>query len=235
MALADYPFPSGSVRDIYDEIMRKKSIKRLWLWGFLVALILALAIRPGSGWRSAAGADVDHFLLALTWSPSWCALRKDPDHPQCDPARDLGWVVHGLWPQWQEGWPEWCSTEETPSTADLSKMADVMPTRSLANYQWRKHGSCTGWGPGAYANATLKASARVNRPQLNAGEWTAAEILQALQSANPGTPEDSFNIICRNSLVYEIRICLDRALHPISCPQSPHMRCTGENTLPSVL
>lgn len=44
--------------------------------------------------------DFDYYVLSLSWSPTWCALEGDErGSPQCDADRDLGWVLHGLWPQ----------------------------------------------------------------------------------------------------------------------------------------
>jgi ribonuclease T2 len=55
----------------------------------------------------------DFYMLALSWSPSFCAdsaervpagsgQRADP---QCG-ARPHSFVVHGLWPQYETGFPE---------------------------------------------------------------------------------------------------------------------------------
>ena len=53
--------------------------------------------------------DFDYYVLALSWSPNWCALEGDArDAEQCD--EDFGWVVHGFWPQYEAGWPSYCPT-----------------------------------------------------------------------------------------------------------------------------
>ena len=60
----------------------------------------------------------DYYLLALSWSPSWCAAEGDRRAEQCRPERDLGFVVHGRWPQHAAGWPAFCETEaRDPSRA----------------------------------------------------------------------------------------------------------------------
>jgi len=57
----------------------------------------------------------DYYVLSLSWSPTWCALEGDASGAeQCDPAKDRGWVLHGLWPQYDRGWPEFCQTAERP-------------------------------------------------------------------------------------------------------------------------
>ena len=37
--------------------------------------------------------------------------RATPATEQCDPDRDLGFTLHGLWPQYEEGWPEDCDSD----------------------------------------------------------------------------------------------------------------------------
>jgi ribonuclease T2 len=82
---------------------------------------------------AAAAQDFDYWLLALSWSPSWCATEGDGDDAQCAPDRDLGFVLHGLWPQYEEGWPEWCGTPHPdPSGRVTAAMTDVTGSPGLA-------------------------------------------------------------------------------------------------------
>ena len=71
----------------------------------LVLTVLPLAARA-EGERAG---DFDYWVRALSWSPNWCALEGDArDAEQCE--ADFGWVVHGLWPQYETGWPSYCPT-----------------------------------------------------------------------------------------------------------------------------
>ena len=90
--------------------------------------------------------EFDYYVLALSWSPSWCATQgRGRDEPQCEPRRRTGFVVHGLWPQYERGWPDHCATDERdPSRRESQAMADVMGSGGLAWYQWQKHGRCSG-------------------------------------------------------------------------------------------
>ena len=69
---------------------------------YLVALLLAAS--------PVAAEDFDYYVLALSWTPSFCAsggASEDGPGGQCDPDRDLGFTLHGLWPQRDAGgWPE---------------------------------------------------------------------------------------------------------------------------------
>jgi ribonuclease T2 len=98
----------------------------------LLLVLLALA-SPAFADGERAG-DFDYYVLSLSWSPNWCALEGDAeDSPQCDAARDLGWVLHGLWPQYDDGWPSFCRTaERDPTRRETAAMADIMGTSGLA-------------------------------------------------------------------------------------------------------
>ena len=113
---------------------------------YLAALVLALAA------RTAAAQDFDYYLLALSWTPSFCAAEGDAraSH-QCEPGRGLGFTLHGLWPQYEDGWPEFCDSEaRDPSRRETAAMADIMGDAGLAWYQWKKHGRCSGLSPRDY-------------------------------------------------------------------------------------
>ena len=62
----------------------------------------------------------DYYVLALSWSPEFC--HSHPANAQC--SGHFGFVVHGLWPQFVDGYPEHCSTQ--PGLADPSSMTDTV-------------------------------------------------------------------------------------------------------------
>src|ERR1700729_2986492 len=81
------------------------------------AFLLALAGMTGTASaqdrRQNEPGKFDYYVLSLSWSPSFCAAnaerpsaRSKPD-PQCGP-RPYSFVVHGLWPQYERGFPEFC-------------------------------------------------------------------------------------------------------------------------------
>ena len=80
-----------------------------WLMIWIMTALPALADggKPG---------QFDYYVLALSWSPNWCAREGDARRSdQCDPRHDHGWVLHGLWPQYHKGWPSFCQTIERPT------------------------------------------------------------------------------------------------------------------------
>lgn len=125
----------------------------------LLWLAIALMI-----WGSAARADgekagdFDYYVMSLSWSANWCALTGDArDDPQCDAGRGLTWTLHGLWPQYEDGYPSYCRTGQSdPSRSDTAAMADIMGGAGLAFYEWKKHGRCSGLSAKDYFAASRK-------------------------------------------------------------------------------
>ena len=80
-----------------------------WL---ILVLLMSAGLARADGERSG---EFDYWVLALSWSPSWCDAEGDArGSPQCDAARDHGWVLHGLWPQYHRGWPAFCPSPHAP-------------------------------------------------------------------------------------------------------------------------
>ncbi len=178
---------------------------------YLVSLALALA-------APAAAEDFDYYLLALTWTPSFCEAEGDArDRAQCDAGRGLGFTLHGLWPQNDEGWPEFCdSSARDPSRRDTAAMADIMGDAGLAWYQWKKHGRCSGLSARDYFDRARFAYSLIALPDPG-GEATAAEVEAAFLAANPDLAPEDLIVTCRGDLLREVRICLDRDLAPRPC------------------
>ena len=130
----------------------------------LVVLLMVLAA-PALA-RGEKTGDFDYYVLALSWSPNWCAREGDArGAEQCE--TDLGWSLHGLWPQYERGWPSYCPTpERNPSRAMTGAMTDIMGSSGLAWHQWNKHGRCTGLSADDYYALSREAYGRVTRPAL---------------------------------------------------------------------
>ena len=115
------------------------------------AAVLLLLVAFPAGAQDEPG-EFDHHVLALSWSPSWCRAEGDARGArQCEPHRDHGWILHGLWPQHVRGWPEYCRTPaRDPSRAETAELADLFGSAGAAWHQWRKHGRCSDLAPRAY-------------------------------------------------------------------------------------
>lgn len=201
----------------------------------LIALFLLLA--PPAKAEGTAGA-FDYYVLALSWSPNWCALEGDSrGSPQCDADADFGWVLHGLWPQYERGWPADCRhTFRNPSRRDTAAMADIMGTSGLAWHQWNKHGSCSGLSPDDYFALAREAYNRVTLPEVfrrleNPVTLPASLIEEAFTRENEGLDADEITITCRMGRIQEARICLSRDLEPRRCGADVIRDCTLDNAL----
>ncbi len=181
------------------------------LRGLIAAALLLSAAPP------ARAAEFAYYLLALSWSPSWCATEADGGAEQCAPERDLGFVLHGLWPQHETGWPEACDTPHAdPTRRQTEAMADVVGSGGLARYQWQKHGRCTGLAAEAYFAVSRFAFGLLTLPPVG-GRMTPDAIEAAFAAANPGLSPDAMVATCRDGLLREVRICLSRELEPRNC------------------
>jgi len=197
---------------------------------WLVILILSASTAWAEGEQAG---DFDYYVLSLSWSPNWCALEGDArDSRQCDDGRGIGWVVHGLWPQNQYGWPSYCrSNARAPSRAQTNAMADIMGAGGAAWYQWKKHGICSGLDAQDYFRLVRLAWERVNRPQVlrrlkDPVRLPASVIEDAFIAANPGLEPDMITITCKQNRIQEARLCLTRDLEPRKCSAEVAQDCT---------
>ncbi len=193
-------------------------------WALSAGLTLAAEDRPG---------EFDYYVLALSWSPNWCAIEGDArGSDQCDARHDHGWILHGLWPQYHRGWPSFCQTiERAPSRQMTGGMADIMGTSGLAWHQWRKHGTCSGLSAAAYYALSREAYRRINRPpvfrRLEDEVRLPAQVVEdAFLKANPDIEADGLTVTCRDGFIQEVRICLTRELGPVPCGRDVVRDCT---------
>ena len=176
-----------------------------------LVLAIWLATLAATVHSEAQPGDFDFYVLALSWSPTWCATAEDAaESPQCNADAGLGFVLHGLWPQFEAGYPEFCDPPERPSRDLIASALDIMPDRGLVAHQWRKHGTCSGLDPETYF-ATARAAfeqieipARFDRP---AGDerFSPADIESAFAGANPELQPDGLAVICDGGLFEEVR------------------------------
>jgi ribonuclease T2 len=188
----------------------------------VLLLLLALAL-PAHAQDDAAG-DFDYYVMALTWSPNWCALTGDARRDdQCDARHAYGFTLHGLWPQYESGYPSDCrSAQRDPSRAETAAMTDIMGSGGLAWYQWKKHGRCTGMTARDYFATARRAYGAVRLPdvfqQMNRRITLPASVVEdAFVDANPALPRDAITVTCDAGMIEEVRVCLTKDLAPRRC------------------
>ncbi len=196
----------------------------LALWLTLAALPAAAADRAG---------EFDYYLLSLSWTPNWCVAEGDARRDErCEDGEGWGWGLHGLWPQYEAGWPQFCITPESAATrAETAAMSDLMGSSGLAWHQWRKHGSCSGLSAAEYFEASRRAFEGVVLPEVFGQidrrlRLPASVVEEAFLEANPGLTDDMLTVTCKAGAIHEVRVCLTRDLEPKACAPDVARDCT---------
>jgi ribonuclease T2 len=193
--------------------------------------------------RGGPAGRFDFYVLALSWSPGFCEIGAGADErSQCTKDSGLRFVVHGLWPQNEHGYPTFCEPSgRFPSRDIIEGTAGLYPDDGLARYQWRKHGTCSGEAPSGYFRAVRQASDKIRIPEsftsLNAASRAMPlEIERAFAQANPGLRPDMMSVSCRRGILQEVRICLSRDLRGFqACPEIDRDGCrAGQVSIPPV-
>ncbi len=165
----------------------------------------------------------DYYVMALSWSPSYCAsLQRDGYDPQCHrrDGKRYSFVLHGLWPQFERGWPESCPTADrgfVPRPV-ANQMADIMPSDKLVFHEYRKHGTCSGLGVDGYFKLSRELFEKVKIPEqlrnvTDQRMFTSPqEVVQDFLKLNPEMKPDGIFVECGQPgpRLKEVRICFDK-------------------------
>jgi ribonuclease T2 len=188
--------------------------------------------------RQNAPGEFDFYVLSLSWSPSFCEAgsergsRREPDQ-QCG-ERPYAFVVHGLWPQYERGFPEFCQVPAPRLDRTIvGTMLDVMPAPRLVYHEWDRHGTCSGLSARAYFDTVRKARAVVKIPteymEVKAPlTVTPDEVEEAFVKANPGMTRAAIAVGCDNRRLREVRICLSKELRFRDCTEIDQRTCRRE-------
>jgi ribonuclease T2 len=194
---------------------------------YFLAAALARGERPG---------QFDYYTLVLSWSPTYCASdRGRNDRRQCGGRRRYDFVVHGLWPQYERGWPESCPAADgfVPDRR-IDAMLDIMPSKKLVIHEWRKHGTCSGLGQQGYFETTRALFSRVRVPARYVTPTdiivtTPSQLARDFLSTNRWLRPDAISVQCGNARdrarLDEIRLCFTKSLEPRPCGNNERRAC----------
>ena len=159
----------------------------------------------------------DYYLLTLSWSPEFC--HSHADRPECQSGHH-GFVVHGLWPQYGDGYPENCSN--APGLANPSEMTDIMPDSGLVAHEWSTHGTCSGLDAENYFKLLRRAFTSIRLPEkfVEAREnfsITPEDVKREFVQANPGVSTDGLTVSCGNNYLTAVSLCMTKELKPTAC------------------
>ena len=199
--------------------------------------------RPAPRGSSVPG-DFDFYVLSLSWSSGFCATGgAEKARRQCSGGSNLGFVVHGLWPQYERGFPSDCGPAgRSPSRIALEGAQGLFPDEGLARYEWRKHGTCSGKSPtDYYADVRRARDAVVVPPPFKSASvdqtWNPVDIARAFEASNPRLRPGMIAIGCRSGVLQEVRVCMSKDLRDFrACPEVAQQTCrTREVRVPAPL
>jgi ribonuclease T2 len=228
---------------------------KVWISRFLISFgLLAVAVLTGvaAGTASAqdrrqnAPGEFDFYVLSLSWSPSFCEGASErgnngrSQQAQCG-GRPFSFVVHGLWPQYERGFPDYCLRPSPRLDRNImTSMLDLMPAPGLIFNEWDKHGTCSGLGPRAYFETVRKARAAIKIPpdylELSEVKTVApSEIEDAFIAVNPGLSNSAISVMCDRSRLSEVRICMTKDLQFRACEELDRRACRRDQvTMPPI-
>ena len=157
---------------------------KVWTWiafaaaSVAAATIAAVAQEQRAPWpserfnpaqqRNTAG-EFDYYALVMSWSPTYCSTAGEDDDQQCNrrDGKRYSFVLHGLWPQYEKGYPQNCRTARRPFVPQplIDSMLDIMPSARLVIHQYRKHGTCSGLSPDGYFGLSRRLFSAIRIPQ----------------------------------------------------------------------
>jgi ribonuclease T2 len=206
---------------------------------FIFAIV---ALAQDAQWqdrRPNAPGQFDFYVLALSWSPSYCeaaherAPERTPDQ-QCA-GRPFSFVVHGLWPQYERGFPSFCQVPAPRLDHRIvGSMLDLMPSPRLIFHEWDRHGTCSGLSQHAFFEAIRKARAMVKIPpefvELDKPIMIKpGDLVEAFVKSNPGLSREDFAVACDRKRLSEVRVCLNKDFSFRDCAEVTRRACKRDS------
>ena len=174
----------------------------------------------------ASAGSFDYFLLTLSWAPEFCASNPNGRTSiECAANQHRGLVVHGLWPQYDNGkWPEDCASTPPVASSTVNHMMPIMPGKALIQHEWEKHGTCSGMSVQDYFGAIeklyngLEVPAEFKKPATSE-QASPVAIEQEFAAAN-NAPEGAFRVSCPQNEFSAVEVCLSKDLQYQACPNT---------------
>jgi ribonuclease T2 len=143
--------------------------------------------------------------------------------------------VHGLWPQYERGFPSFCQVPAPRlDRAIVGSALDMMPSPRLVFHEWDRHGTCSGLSPGAYFEAIRKARSVVKIPagfvELDKPITVKpGDVADAFVKANPGLQRGGMAVACDSKRLSEVRVCLNKDFSFRDCPDVARRACKRDS------
>jgi ribonuclease T2 len=206
----------------------------------LALVVVSIGMAAAQDRRQNTPGEFDFYVLALSWSPSFCEAaseRGNSGRSQVQCSRPYSFVVHGLWPQYERGFPEYCQRPAPRLDRNImTSMLDLMPAPGLIFNEWDKHGTCSGLGARGYFESIRKARAAVKIPeeflQLSEEKTIAPGDLEAaFIKINPGLSPAAISVTCSSRRLSEVRICLSKDMQFRACDEIDRRACRRDEVV----
>jgi ribonuclease T2 len=206
-------------------------------WALVAVMLVAAPAHARHRQAAAEAGDFDYYLLSL--APSFCALSpanraKDGCQTLTEADfRQTPLTVHGLWPNRARvsvnRQPQDCAGPplDTLSATVQDQLKRYMPGGpGLAQYEWRKHGACSGLSPEAYFATVVRLAQHANETigvamqGMLGRSLRIADLLEAV-AARDLALAPAIVVDCRfprgggPALIDEIRVVLSKDLTPM--------------------
>jgi ribonuclease T2 len=173
-----------------------------------------------------APSTFDYYLLTLSWAPEFCATNpQGKSSAECDPNQHMGLVVHGLWPQYNNGkWPQDCASTPPVPSDTVDRMMPIMPGQQLIQHEWAKHGTCSGLSVDQYFAGIEKLYKGLNVPDdfkkpSSSSAAGPSNIEQKFATANQA-PAGAFRVSCPQNKFSAVEVCLSKDFQYQACPST---------------
>ena len=185
--------------------------------------VMLLTLISGCATAVNAPSGFDYYILVLSWSPDFCATNpRAVKESQCSVGSKYDFVLHGLWPQHEVGYPESCSKLALSDSA--KGQCDIFPSEKLCQHEWEKHGTCSGLEATGYLSLAGKLKRGVVIPEAyQHPEQTFRTTVEQLKAdfvkKNRALTADSIAPYCSGSgrFLKEVFFCYDKAHRPRAC------------------
>jgi len=195
-----------------------------------LALILSLSL---PAYADGQPGKFDYYLLTLSWSPEHCAKVKN-DKLQCGDGAHYGFVVHGLWPQYNKGYPDSCSMTPAVPEDVVKEVLPIMPSEKLIQHEWEKHGTCSGEKVDGYFGLIKTTFQTIKIPEAFTSpnrpiKTSAADIRKQFLASNPSL---QMAVACsKGGYLQEVRLCFDKQMQPKVCSSGVKDLCPTSSVM----
>jgi ribonuclease T2 len=169
----------------------------------------------------------DDYVLAVTLTPAFCDNNTQwKNSVQCRERKPFN--VHGLWPQSRyRSEAEYCQGGGLQLSIQQEKdLKRAIADKGQWDYQWKKHGRCSGLTSADYFSFLSKEFADIKWPDVLQPKGKDAivqrsRIIRDFVQINPGFSEQGIVLRCegrdRPALLQELRLCLTKEGVPKGC------------------